>query len=195
MRGRSIVALASIVAVAALTGCGGSKKTAVPPPATTSTPASTTRAAAPFRVTIEAPTHHPKANAKWPVTITVADAAGKPIAATLRMWILVAGSQVGQVDNGRVYHFVGSWKEQPGQEITWPAASAGVPVTFPGGGHRPGDDTPRQLRDPGPLTGPHAARSLGRLPEVTRVHRDDHQHGAEGKHGAAHRFPCLAGGW
>ncbi len=81
-------------------------------------------------MTIEATTHRPKANAKWPVTIRVTDAAGKPVAARLRMQILFGGSPVGQVDNGRVYRFVGSWREKPGQEITWPASAAGEPLTF-----------------------------------------------------------------
>lgn len=84
----------------------------------------------PFRIAILASTHTPKAEAKWPVTIRVTSPSGKALAAKLTMRILVGGHQVGTVDNGRVYHFVGSWHEKPGQEITWPAASAGVAVVF-----------------------------------------------------------------
>lgn len=87
-------------------------------------------AAPPFRIAIVAATHRPKANAKWPVTIRVTSPAGKPLAARLTMRILVGGSVVGKVDNGRVYRFVGSWRERRGQEITWPPAAVGVPVVF-----------------------------------------------------------------
>ena len=82
------------------------------------------------RVTISAPTHHPRVKAKWPVTVHVTNAAGQPIAARLTMRILFAGSPVGKVDFGRVYHFVGSWREKKGEEITWPAASRGQPLAF-----------------------------------------------------------------
>lgn len=84
----------------------------------------------PVRVTISAPTHRPKANAKWPVTVRVANAAGQPIPATLTMRILFNGMPVGKVDNGRVYHFVGTWREKKGQEITWPPASRNQPLAF-----------------------------------------------------------------
>lgn len=82
------------------------------------------------RVTISAATHHPRENAPWPVTVRVTNAAGRPVAATLTMRILYGGSPVGKVDNGRVYHIVGSWREKKGQEITWPAASRGQPLQF-----------------------------------------------------------------
>ncbi len=64
------------------------------------------------------------------MTIRVTDAAGRPIAATLRMLILFGGTPVGKVDGGRVYRFVGTWREKPGQEITWPTAAVGQPLTF-----------------------------------------------------------------
>jgi hypothetical protein len=101
-----------------------------------STRGATSRAAAsgaqpsPVRVTISAPTHHPRVNALWPVTVRVTNAAGQPLRATLTMQILLGGTPVGKVDNGRVYHFVGSWREKKGQEITWPAASRGQPLQF-----------------------------------------------------------------
>jgi hypothetical protein len=46
------------------------------------------------------------------------------------MRILFGGSPVGEVDNGRVYRLVGTWREKPGQEITWPASAVGQPLTF-----------------------------------------------------------------
>jgi hypothetical protein len=75
-------------------------------------------------------THHPRVNALWPVTVRVTNAAGQPLPATLTMRILLGGTPVGKVDNGRVYHLVGSWREKKGQEITWPAASRGQPLQF-----------------------------------------------------------------
>jgi hypothetical protein len=84
----------------------------------------------PVRVTISASTHHPRANAPWPVTVRVTNATGQPIAARLTMRILLSGTPVGKVDNGRVYHFVGTWREKKGQEIKWPTASRNQPLAF-----------------------------------------------------------------
>ena len=84
----------------------------------------------PIRVTISAPTHRPRVKAPWPVAVRVANAEGQPVAATLTMRILLAGSPVGKVDNGRIYHFVGTWREKKGEEITWPPASRGQPLQF-----------------------------------------------------------------
>jgi hypothetical protein len=82
------------------------------------------------RVTLSAPTHHPKVNVPWPLTVTVTDANRRPLAATLTMVVLFGGAEVGKIDNGAVYHLVGSWKEKKGNEITWPAASRGQPLTL-----------------------------------------------------------------
>jgi hypothetical protein len=84
----------------------------------------------PFTIKIEGATHTPKANAKWPVTIVATTRSGKPVAGKLTMRILVGGTQVGTVDNGRIYRFLGSWHEKPGHEITWPTAAIGEPVVF-----------------------------------------------------------------
>ena len=107
-------------------GCGG--HTAKHP--LTSGVATSAPRPAPVRVTISAPTHHPRANAKWPVTVRVKNAAGQPIPATLTMRILFNGTPAGKVDNGRVYHFTGSWREKRGEEITWPSASSNQPLAF-----------------------------------------------------------------
>jgi hypothetical protein len=82
------------------------------------------------RVTIISPTHAPKVNAAWPVRVTVTSSAGKPLAASLTMQVLFDGTPVGKIDNGAVYHFVGSWQERKGNPITWPAASRGEPLTL-----------------------------------------------------------------
>jgi hypothetical protein len=84
----------------------------------------------PISVTITAPTHHPRVNVPWPVVVRVVNTAGKPVRASLTMRILFGGTPVGKVDNGRVYHFVGTWRETKGNEITWPAQSRGQPVQF-----------------------------------------------------------------
>lgn len=86
--------------------------------------------AAMIHVTVSSPTHKPKVNVPWPVKVTVTDAKGKPVAATLTMRVLFAGQPVGKIDNGAVYHFVGIWKERKGNEITWPASSKGAPLTL-----------------------------------------------------------------
>jgi hypothetical protein len=86
-------------------------------------------AVTPVRVTITAP-HTVKANAKWPVTIRVTNAAGKPLRATLTNRILLGSLLVGKVDNGKVWHIVGIWREPKGQEITWPASARGQTFNF-----------------------------------------------------------------
>jgi hypothetical protein len=124
-----------LAALSVLAACGGSRQ-ASPPASTTTTraPPATTTTAGPatggFRVTIEAATHRPKANEKWPVTVRAADAAGEPVAGTLTMRVLFGGTPVGQIDDGRVYRFVGVWREKPGEEITWPDSAVGQPLAF-----------------------------------------------------------------
>ena len=83
-----------------------------------------------IEVTISSPSHTPKVNVPWPVKVTVANAAGKPVAATLTMQVLFAGQPVGKIDNGAVYHFVGTWRERKGHEITWPAAARSEPLSL-----------------------------------------------------------------
>jgi hypothetical protein len=117
---RRVAALALVFLGA---GCGGGQ---------TSKHASTTGSGArpSVRVTISASTHHPRANAPWPVTVRVTDASGRPVAATLTMRILFNGTPVGKVDYGRVFHFVGAWREKRGQEIKWPITSRNQPLAF-----------------------------------------------------------------
>jgi hypothetical protein len=82
------------------------------------------------RVTVSSPTHRPKVNVPWPVRVTVVDAKGKPVAATLTMRVLFGAQPVGTIDDGAIYHFVGTWQERKGKEITWPPASRGEPLTL-----------------------------------------------------------------
>jgi hypothetical protein len=87
--------------------------------------AATADAAPAVRVTISA-THTVRANAKWPVIVRVTNAAGKPLRATMTLAILLGSIPVGKVDNGKVFHFVGTWREPRGQEITWPPSARGM---------------------------------------------------------------------
>jgi hypothetical protein len=118
---RRSAALASVLLLAA---CGGHGNRALKP--TVSTPVQPAK----LIVKINAPTHHPKVNAKWPVTITATTGSGQNVHATVTMRILFNGNPVGKVDNGRVYRFFGTWREKPGQEITWPKDSIGQPLEF-----------------------------------------------------------------
>jgi hypothetical protein len=116
--------LAATVFVLALAGCGDGKH-----PAAGSTTVKTVAVAPAIRVTITA-FHTVKANASWPVVVHVTDAAGKPLAGTLTNRILLGGVPVGKVDNGKIWHFHGSWQEPKGQEITWPAEAKGQTFGF-----------------------------------------------------------------
>src|ERR671935_3209851 len=83
-----------------------------------------------FKATLIAPTHRPRVNRPWPITIHVANLRGHPIRARLTMRFLFGGVAVGKVDNGRVYTFFGTWRERKGEEIRFPAAARGQRLTF-----------------------------------------------------------------
>jgi hypothetical protein len=84
----------------------------------------------PFKATLQAPTHVPHIGRPWPITIRVTDPACRPIRARLTMRFLFAGVPVGKVDNGRVYRFLGTWRERKGEEIKFPPTSRGQRLTF-----------------------------------------------------------------
>jgi hypothetical protein len=84
----------------------------------------------PFKATLHAPTHTPRVNTAWAITIRATDLHGNPIRARLTMRFLFAGVPVGKVDNGRIYTFTGMWRERKGNEIMFPAASRGQRLTF-----------------------------------------------------------------
>jgi hypothetical protein len=114
--------LLAVFVLAFAVACGGNSGT--------KTAASTKPAAAstalPFKATFSAPTHSPVANKNWPIAVIVTDLSGKPIAATLQMNVLFAGARVGQIDNGKIYHFVGRHHEI----INWPLNAVGHPLTL-----------------------------------------------------------------
>ena len=116
-----VAAAVAALLLAAVSGCGGGRNTAK-----ATTKATTTPDQAVFKATLTAPNHHPVVNEKWPIAVKVTNLADKPIAATVQMTVLFAGAQVGQVDNGKIYHFKGRHHEI----ITWPAASVGRQLTL-----------------------------------------------------------------
>jgi hypothetical protein len=115
---------AALALVLGLAACGGHGNRGLKP--TVSNPVQPAK----LVVKISAPTHHPKVNVKWPVTITATNGTGQAVRGTVTMQILFNGNPQGKVDNGKVYRFVGTWREKPGQEITWPKQSSGVPLEF-----------------------------------------------------------------
>jgi len=119
MRRKPLQLVLLAVSVLAFTAaCGGSS----------GTEKATTKNATtlPFKATFSAPTHHPVVNKNWPITVTVSNLSGKPIAATLQMNVLLGSLQVGQVDNGKIHRFVGRYREN----ITWPKESVGHKLTL-----------------------------------------------------------------
>src|SRR6266849_2647036 len=86
--------------------------------------------ATPFRATLHAPTHTPRVNSPWAIVIRAVDLQGHPIRARWTMRFLFVGVPVGKVDHGRAYTFVGTWRAKKGQEIRFPRASKGQPLTF-----------------------------------------------------------------
>src|ERR671929_169431 len=83
-----------------------------------------------FKATLIAPTHRPRVNRPWPITIQARGLDGRPIRARLTMRFLYGGVPVGKVDNGRVYTFVGTWREPKGEEIKFPSSARGQRLTF-----------------------------------------------------------------
>jgi len=123
------VCLVGAVTLSGAGGAGGARgaATALATPTRVATPVAS---AATVEVTVSSPTHKPKVNVPWPVKVTVTNAQGKALAATLTMEVLFSGQPVGKIDKGAVYHFVGTWQEHKGNDITWPAAARGEPLTL-----------------------------------------------------------------
>jgi hypothetical protein len=131
-RSTSLVLAATFV-LATAAACGGGAKTTTPtttakPPvtapkgaSTTATPKITPASKLTFKAHLTAANHHPVVNKNWPITVTVTSLSGKPIAATLTLNVVTPGFGTYQVDNGKVYHFVGRHYEN----ITWPGNAVG----------------------------------------------------------------------
>ncbi len=80
-------------------------------------------AAATLDARLYAPTHHPRAGAPWPITITARTAAGRPVRAEVRYVYLYRGQVVGRRSH---YRFRGTFHDT----IVWPARSVGIALTF-----------------------------------------------------------------
>jgi hypothetical protein len=100
-------------------------------------------ASAPFNATLRAPTHSPKANALWRITVTAKSRSGKSLRATADYQFLLHGQVVARshpspnanprsacakVGNCRrsAWPFRGRYHDT----LVWPARSAGIDLTF-----------------------------------------------------------------
>jgi hypothetical protein len=90
-----------------------------------------------FRATMSTSSTMPLAGSVWRYTIVVKDEAGKPVAAKVRLQILLGTLVVGCVKNTAMVECsganAGTWISFKGKRtgsITWPARSAGVKLTF-----------------------------------------------------------------
>jgi hypothetical protein len=101
-------------------------------------------AATPFVATLKATTHSPKANAAWPITVTVRSHSGKSLRATATYQFVYNGqvvatrypspkadlhSKCNQEGTCRhsAYPFTGRLRDPT---VTWPARSAGIALKF-----------------------------------------------------------------
>ena len=101
-------------------------------------------AATPFVATLKATTHSPKANAAWPITVTVRSHSGRSLRATATYQFVYNGqvvatrypspkadlhSKCNQEGTCRhsAYPFTGRLRDPT---VTWPARSAGIALEF-----------------------------------------------------------------
>jgi hypothetical protein len=100
-------------------------------------------AAAPFKATLKAPTHSPKANALWPITVTVRSTSGKPLRATADYQFLLRGQVVARshpspnanprsacAKAGNCRHSPWPFRGRYRDTLIWPARSTGIDLTF-----------------------------------------------------------------
>jgi hypothetical protein len=128
--------LALLVVPVALAACGSSKQAASTTTTTAATtsvsptetqqvlpPATTPSGSGGVTVTIQAPTHRPKARAPWRYTVRVTSK-GRPVIARIYLQVLYMGTPVGSIG----IHLVpkGVWTET----IRWPVTARGHPLVF-----------------------------------------------------------------
>lgn len=89
------------------------------------------------RVTLKTSSATPVVDQPWRYTITVKSGAGKPLAARMRLQILLGTTVVGCWKGGQMAQCLdgslGSWVPFEGKRtgvLTWPAQSVGVKLTF-----------------------------------------------------------------
>jgi hypothetical protein len=112
-----IVARAWMSVTLAFTALLGGVRPAPPVP-----PGTVSAASGALVATLRAGTHHPRANAHWPIGFTVAFA-GRPARASVSYEYLL-GTQV--VARRSHYTFTGRFSDV----FTWPPAAVGYPLTF-----------------------------------------------------------------
>jgi hypothetical protein len=100
-------------------------------------------AAAPFKATLTAPTHSPKANALWRITVTARSNSGKSLRATADYQFLLHGQVVSRAHPspnadprsacakaGNCRHSPWPFRGRFRDTLVWPARSAGIDLTF-----------------------------------------------------------------
>jgi len=99
--------------------------------------ASSAAAASPIRATMTTSSAKPVVDQPWRWTVTVKSAGGKPLAARMRLQILLGTTVVGCWKNGTMAQCLdgslGQWITFKGKRsgvLTWPAQSLGVRLTF-----------------------------------------------------------------
>lgn len=100
-------------------------------------PAVPASAASPIRATLKTSTATPVVDRPWRFTVTIRTAAGKPLAARMRLQIVLGRTVVGCWKGGEMAQCLdgspGQWIRFRGRRtgvLTWPAQSVGVKLTF-----------------------------------------------------------------
>ena len=95
--------------------------------------ASAPASAARFVATLKAPTHHPRADRAWTITVTCRSRSGRPLRATATYQFLSGGQVVATrypsphaPERHTPFPFRGSFRDP----VLWPKRSIGVPLTF-----------------------------------------------------------------
>jgi hypothetical protein len=100
--------------------------------------------AAPFVATLKAPTHSPKANTLWPITVTARTSSGKALRATATYQFVYNGSVVAtrypspRANPKSACSKAGTCRKSPypfsgrmrDGTFTWPPRAAGIALTF-----------------------------------------------------------------
>jgi hypothetical protein len=100
-------------------------------------------AATPFVATLKAPTHHPKANELWRITVTAKSRSGKALRATADYQFLLNGQVVARshpspnadprsacAKAGNCRHSPWPFRGRYRDTLTWPARSVGIALSF-----------------------------------------------------------------
>ena len=86
----------------------------------------------PFKVSLEAPTHRPKVNARWFYTVKAVDSSGKPLKGRLTVQVVDPFGGVHPVEFGNTqrnivnFRFTGRFRDY----VKWPAESRGFRLRF-----------------------------------------------------------------